>query len=243
MCTLEKHGDVFVLTLTGSSDVDEHRFGPPAIDSILSAIAKAKAEATPGSALITTSHGKFFSNGFDLAWAQAAGSRTGARERLHFMVESFRPVVAAMMDLPMPTVAAVNGHAAAAGLTLALSHDYVIMRRDKGVLYMSEVDIGLTLPDYFAALFRAKVGSATARRDVLLRAKKIKGEEALRMGLVEAAYDSEEQVAEASMRLAKQLAGRKWAGEVYAEIRKSLYPDLCGVLGLDIRAVVSNSKL
>lgn len=148
-----------------------------------------------------------------------------------------------MMDLPMPTVAAVNGHAAAAGLTLALSHDYVIMRRDKGVLYMSEVDIGLTLPDYFAALFRAKVGSATARRDVLLRAKKIKGEEALRMGLVEAAYDSEEQVAEASMRLAKQLAGRKWAGEVYAEIRKSLYPDLCGVLGLDIRAVVSNAKL
>ncbi|KAL9408289.1 hypothetical protein AB3S75_046781 [Citrus x aurantiifolia] len=243
MCTLEKHGDVFVLTLTGSSDVDEHRFGPSAIDSILSAIAKAKAEATPGSALITTSHGKFFSNGFDLAWAQAAGSRAGARERLLYMVESFRPVVAAMMDLPMPTVAAVNGHAAAAGFTLALSHDYVIMRRDKGVLYMSEVDIGATLPDYFAALFRAKVGSATARRDVLLRAKKIKGEEALRMGLVEAVYDSEEQVAEASMRLAKQLAGRKWAGEVYAEIRKSLYRDLCGVLGLDIRAVVSNSKL
>ncbi|KDO44327.1 hypothetical protein CISIN_1g041046mg [Citrus sinensis] len=243
MCTLEKHGDVFVLTLTGSSDVDEHRFGPSAIDSILSAIAKAKAEATPGSALITTSHGKFFSNGLDLAWAQAAGSRAGARERLLYMVESFRPVVAAMMDLPMPTVAAVNGHAAAAGFTLALSHDYVIMRRDKGVLYMSEVDIGATLPDYFTALFRAKVGSATARRDVLLRAKKIKGEEALRMGLVQAAYDSEEQVAEASMRLAKQMAGRKWAGEVYAEIRKSLYPDLCGVLGLDIRAVVSNSKL
>ncbi|KAJ0035201.1 hypothetical protein Pint_24626 [Pistacia integerrima] len=243
MCTLEKHDNVFILTLTGSSDLDEHRLSPPVIDSILSALSQAKAQATPGSILVTTSHGKFFSNGFDLAWAQAAGSRTGARERLHQMVEDFKPVVAAMIALPMPTVAAINGHAAAAGFTLALSHDYVLMRRDKGVLYMSEVDIGLTLPDYFAALFRAKIGSASVRRDILLRARKIKGEEAVKMGIVDSAHDSVEQVAEASMRLGKQLASRKWSGEVYAEIRKSLYPELCGVLGLAQKVVLANSKL
>ncbi|KAJ0093578.1 hypothetical protein Patl1_25180 [Pistacia atlantica] len=219
MCTLEKHGNVFILTLTGSSDLDEHRLSPPVIDSILSALSQAKAQATPGSILVTTSHGKFFSNGFDLAWAQAAGSRTGARERLHQMVEDFKPVVAAMIALPMPTVAAINGHAAAAGFTLALSHDYVLMRRDKGVLYMSEI------------------GSASVRRDILLRAKKIKGEEAVKMGIVDSAHDSVEQVAEASMRLGKQLASRKWGGEVYAEIRKSLYPELCGVLGLAQKVV------
>ncbi|KAJ4722640.1 enoyl-CoA delta isomerase 2, peroxisomal-like [Melia azedarach] len=243
MCTLEKRGTVFVLTLTGSSDQDEHRFGPSVIDSILSALSRAKAQATPGSALVTTSNGKFFSNGFDLAWAQAAGSRTAARQRLGYMVEAFKPVVAAMISLPMPTIAAVNGHAAAAGFLLALSHDYIIMKRDKSVLYMSEMDIGLTLPDYFASLFLSKVGSATTRRDILLIAKKMKGQEALRMGIVEAVYDSVEEVAEASMRLGKQLAGRKWDGQVYAEIRKSLYPDICGVLGLEVEHIVSNSKL
>ncbi|KAI6694149.1 hypothetical protein NL676_021859 [Syzygium grande] len=172
MCTLEKRGDVFYLTLTGS---DEHRLSPTLIASLLSALAEAASQSTRGSVLVTTSAGKFFSNGFDLAWAQSAGSPDEAQRRLHQMVEEFKPVVAALISLPMPTIAAVQGHAAAAGLLLALSHDYVVMRSDRGVLYMSEVDIGLSLPDYFGAVLRAKVGSAAARREVVLRGRKVRG--------------------------------------------------------------------
>ncbi|CAN1180430.1 Enoyl-CoA delta isomerase 3 [Linum perenne] len=106
------------------------------------------------------------------------------------MVESFRPIVAEMISLLMPTVAVVQGHAAAAGFALALSHDYVFMRSDKGVLYMSEVDLGLPFPDYFAMLFRAKLGSVAARRDVLLGGKKVRGEEAVRLEIVDGAQDS-----------------------------------------------------
>jgi hypothetical protein len=43
----------------------------------------------------------------------------------------------------MPTVAAVTGHAAAAGCALALAHDSVVMRASRGFLYMSEVDAGI----------------------------------------------------------------------------------------------------
>ncbi|KAF8014559.1 hypothetical protein BT93_H0394 [Corymbia citriodora subsp. variegata] len=229
MCTLEKRGDIFYLTLTGS---DEHRLSPTLIASLLSLLAEAASQSTRGSVLVTTSVGKFFSNGFDLAWAQSAGSPDEAGRRLHQMVEDFQPVVAALISLPMPTVAAVQGHAAAAGLMLALSHDYVMMRSDRGVLYMSEVDIGLSLPEYFGALVRAKVGSAAARREVLLRGRKVRGEEAVAMGIVEGAHAGEEGVAGAAARLAEELAGRRWDGEVYAEIRKGLYPELCGVLGL-----------
>ncbi|KAK1677839.1 hypothetical protein QYE76_038687 [Lolium multiflorum] len=57
------------------------------------------------------------------------------------------PTVAAdLLALPMPTVAAVTGHASAGGFLLALCHDYRVMRADRGVLYMSEVDLGLPLP-------------------------------------------------------------------------------------------------
>ena len=244
MCTLEKNGNVFVLTITGSSNEDEHRLGPTLINSILSSLSQVKSQATAGSALVTTSRGKFFSNGFDLAWAHAAGSNTGALDRLRHMSDIFKPIIAELLSFPMPTIAAINGHAAATGFMLALSHDYLFMRRDKGVLYMSEVDIGLTIPDYFAAMFQSKVGSAQARRDILLKAAKIKGEQAVKMGIVEsAAHDSEEQVVEASMRFGEQLAARKWNGQVYAEIRKSLYPDICGNLGLVAKEVVANSKL
>lgn len=155
------------------------------------------------------------------------------------MTVSFKPVVAEMISLPMPTVAAVQGHAAAAGFLLALSHDYILIRSDKGVLYMSEIDIGLSLPDYFAAAFRAKLHAVSARRDVLLRGAKLKGEEAVRMGIVDAAYDSEGSLAAAAMRLAEELASRKWKGDTYKEIRTSLYPDLCGVLGLEEGKIVA----
>ncbi|VVB01165.1 unnamed protein product [Arabis nemorensis] len=228
MCTLEKRGDLFHLTLTGD---DEHRLHPDTIATILSLLDQVKSESTRGSVLITTAHGKFFSNGFDLAWAQSAGS--GAIGRMHQMVESFKPVVAALFELPMPTIAALNGHAAASGLIFALSHDYVYMRKDRGVLYMSEVDIGLPVPDYFSALVVAKIGTSIARRELLLSGKKLKGEEAVALGIVDsAAHDSAEGVVEATVSLGESLAAKKWSGEVYATIRKSLYPELCKMLDL-----------
>ncbi|KAJ1423967.1 Enoyl-CoA hydratase/isomerase [Sesbania bispinosa] len=120
-----------------------------------------------------------------------------------------------------------------------MAHDYVLMRSDRGVLYMPEVDLGITLPDYFAAVARAKIGSAAAARDVLLRGLKVRAAEAVEMGIVHSAHDSAESTIEAAMRLGEELAGRKWVGDVYAEIRKSLYPQVCGVLGLTLKPIIS----
>ncbi|XP_022975055.1 enoyl-CoA delta isomerase 2, peroxisomal-like [Cucurbita maxima] len=227
MCTLERRGNLFIITLTGD---DEHWIGPPFISSFLSLLTQINSQATPGSVLITTSHGRFFSNGFHLPWAQSAASKSAARDRILHMVHIFKPVLAALLSLPMPTIAAVSGHAAAAGFALALSHDYVLMRRDKGVLYMSEIDLGFTLPDYFAALMRSKIGSASVRRDVLLAGMKVNGETAVKLGITDAAHDGEEALMEAAVAMGEKLAKRKWEGEAYAEIRKSLYPEMSPLL-------------
>jgi hypothetical protein len=62
-------------------------------------------------------------------------------------------------------VAVGFANAAAAGFVLTLGHDYVLMRRNRGVLYMSEVDLHasdeiqdrlrLTFLDYFMAVMRS----------------------------------------------------------------------------------------
>ncbi|KAI3756737.1 hypothetical protein L1987_56560 [Smallanthus sonchifolius] len=239
MCTLEKRGKIFFLTLTGDG-ADEHRLHPTLIASIRSALSEVKSQSTRGTVLITVAEGKFFSNGFDLAWAKSAsgGSPSEAVNLLRHMVRLFKDVVADLISLPLPTIASVTGHAAAAGLLLAMSHDYVMMRRDRGVLYMSEVDMGMTLPDYFTAMIRSKVAKPDARRDVLLRGVKVKGDEAVVKGLIDSAHDSGEKVVEAAVRLGEELSKRKWDGEVYAEIRKALYPELIGVLGLTTKPLV-----
>ncbi|KAI9084582.1 hypothetical protein K1719_032458 [Acacia pycnantha] len=61
MCSLEKRGNIFILTLT---DTDEHRLNPTLLTAISSALRCVRSEASSSSALITTAHGKFFSNSF-----------------------------------------------------------------------------------------------------------------------------------------------------------------------------------
>lgn len=108
---------------------------------------------------------------------------------------------------------------------------------------MSEVDIGMTLPDYFTALVRAKVAAPAVRRDVLLKAGKFKAEEAVTLGLIDAACDNGETTVKAAVRLGEEMGQRKWDGEVFREIRKSLYPELCGVLGLGYNKTLVKAKL
>ena len=147
MCTLEKRGNLFILTLTSE---DEHRLNPTRIDAIRSALHRIRSDTTSlsGSVLITTAHGKFFSNGYDLAWAGSS------LDKIRLMSSKLRALVGDLISFPMPTIAAVTGHACAAGFILALSHDYIVMRKDRGFLYMSEMNIGLKIPAWFMSVIR-----------------------------------------------------------------------------------------
>ncbi|XP_022635811.1 enoyl-CoA delta isomerase 1, peroxisomal [Vigna radiata var. radiata] len=211
MCTLEKRGNIFILTLTGEG---EHRLNPTLLESILSSLRRIRQEATGSSALITTAHGKFFSNGYDLAWARSS------RERMILMDSLLRSVVNDLLTLPMPTIAAVTGHASAAGFTLALAHDYLLMRSDRGFLYMSELDISLVLPVWFHVILEAKVAMPAARRHIVMTAAKLKAEDALRLGVIDSAHSSADETVEAALDLAASLIKRGWDGHVYAQNRK-----------------------
>ena len=71
----------------------------------------------------------------------------------------------------------------------------------------------------------------------------MKGEKAVRMGIMDFAVHDSESVMEATVHLGDRLAERKWNGKVYAEIRKSLYLEICGVLALVSKTIVASSKL
>ncbi|XVF83619.1 hypothetical protein PTKIN_Ptkin16aG0504100 [Pterospermum kingtungense] len=224
MCTLEKRGKLFVLTLTGD---DEHRLNPARIDAIRSALNQILSDPTSrsGSVLITTAHGKFFSNGLDLAWAGSSP------DKLLLMSSKLRALVADLISFPMPTIAAVTGHAAAAGFVLALSHDYIVMRKDRGFLYMSEMDIGVKIPACFMAVMSCKICDAAVLREVVLKAEKLTAEQAVERKIVGAAYESAEETLKGAVELGEKLAKRGWDGEVYSENRKELYREVLEKLG------------
>jgi enoyl-CoA hydratase/carnithine racemase len=81
------------------------------------------------SALIITSVGKFFSNGNDLQWLKETGKPPTA------MAESLSVLLAKIATLPIPVVAAVNGHGFAGGCLLAMAADYRVMRSERGSFF------------------------------------------------------------------------------------------------------------
>ncbi|CAN6861919.1 unnamed protein product [Brassica oleracea] len=223
MCTLEKRGQLFLLKLAGDG---EHRLNPTLLDSITSAITQIRSDPSSSqSVLITTSDGKFFSNGYDLALADSDPS-------LRVVMDSkLRSLVADLISLPMPTIAAVTGHASAAGFVLAMSHDYVLMRRDRGFLYMSELDIELVIPPWFAAMIRMKIGSPAARRDVMLTAEKVTAERGLEMGIVDSSYGSAAETVEGAVKLGEELVRRGVDGHVYGGMREALLKQVLHTIG------------
>jgi enoyl-CoA hydratase/carnithine racemase len=226
MCTLEQRNRVFVLILTGDG---EHHLGHALISSLFSGVASVAAaavQAGPGAALVTVAEGRFFSNGLDIGWAGSS------RVRIRELIAALRPLATDLLALPMPTVAAVTGHASAGGFLLALCHDYHLMRGDRGVIDMSEIDISLPLLTYFAAVLRSKITTAHALCDIVLRGLKVRAAEGKEMGIVDAIYPSAVETEVEAFKFAEQLAVRTWEFGVYTSIRMFVYLEGCRSVGI-----------
>ncbi|XP_027122404.1 enoyl-CoA delta isomerase 3-like [Coffea eugenioides] len=233
---LEQFRHSLVLTLLETHKRDQHLLNPTVIDSFRGYLEEVnvKSKATPGSVLITTAQGGSFCRGFDFRYVRshAGGSEDKAYKEMN---DGFKDVVKDLISLPMPTIAAINGYATEAGLILALSHDHLTMKQVVEPYLRAELlSRKRSYPGYFAALIRSKVGCPLARRKLLLRDVQIDAEEAAKIGLLDWNHEvaSEKDALEVAKTQADELAKKEWNGELYAEMRQLLYPELCKELEL-----------
>lgn len=132
---------------------DENRFSPDWLDTVDRLLDEVQQNAH---ALVTTATGKFYSNGLDLEWLTAHG------DRAQWYVGRVQALFGRILTFPLPTVAAVVGHAFGAGAMLAIAHDYRVMRADRGYYCFPEVDIHIPFTPGMAALIQAKLTPQTA---------------------------------------------------------------------------------
>lgn len=132
-------------------------------------------------------------------------ARLGEGELVERIPEHRVPrLVDAMLDVPQPIVAAVNGDAIGVGISLALWSDIAIVAEDAKVGDL-HVRIGVSVPQN-TLLFQSCVGTARAKY-LLLGSKLISGTQAADWGLVARAAPGVEVLAEARAE-ASELAGR-----------------------------------
>lgn len=155
---------------------DENRFSPEWLDSVDKLLDQALSESVH--ALVTTATGKFYSNGLDLDWLGANG------DKAKWYVQQVQSLFARMLTFPMPTVAAINGHAFGAGAMLGIAHDYRVMRDDRGYYCFPEVDINIPFTEGMAALIQAKLSPASAIV-AMTTGRRYGGSDAFAAGLVD----------------------------------------------------------
>jgi enoyl-CoA hydratase/carnithine racemase len=177
---------------------DENRFSPDFLDDITTRLDEVVASGAHG--LVTTATGKFYTNGLDLDWLTAHADQT------QWYVGRVQGLLARVLTLPIPTAAAVVGHAFGAGAMLALAHDFRVMRADRGYFCFPEVDINIPFTPGMAALIQAKLAPQTAVAS-MTTGRRFGGDEAASIGIVDSAA-AEGAVTDAAVGLLRPLGGK-----------------------------------
>lgn len=162
-------------------------------------------------------HTKYYSNGVDLKWSRAHGTEASIGQVEEGLQEALRK----LLTFPMPTIAAINGHAFGGGCTLAVAHDYRVMRLDRGWICVPAVTLGISLPPAFIGMIVQKVGDKTARK-LLETAHRFTGAEACDEGIVDAAVP-ESEVLRWAVEKAMEVAEQAKNGETFSNIKKAMY--------------------
>lgn len=215
MPQLDRDGEVFVLDLGAT----ENRFDPAWVAEVTALLAEVAAADGPRS-LVTAATGKFWSNGLDLDWLGAHPDQSGP------FVDAVHALLARVLSLPVPTVAACQGHVFAAGAMLALAHDARVMRADRGYFCLPEVDIAIPFTAGMAGLIQARLAPQTAH-EAMTTGRRYGGQEALSAGIVDE-VDSEHAVRGAAVERARLLAGK--AGPTLGAIKEQMYAGPLAVL-------------
>ena len=167
-------------------------------------------------AMVLTGAGKAFSAGLDLKLVP-----TYSRAQQNELLRVLNQALYQLYTLSIPTVAAVNGHAIAGGLVLALACDMRVAV-DGGALFgLTEVRAGVPFPVAAMAVVKAELSAATAR-ELVLGGRNHDPARALTLGIVDELRPAGEVLARGKV-LARELA--EAPKQSYGRIKRQLRRD------------------
>ena len=141
-----------------------------------------------------------YSGGLDMKWLPTL-SGDGMRE----LIETFSSTMLRVWGLPIPTVAAVGGHAVAGGCVLASACDLRFAVDGPFRIQMNEVLVGMAMPSWATVICRSAFGAPHADQ-LLLLAKPFSPKQAHAIGAVDGLAASEEECAELARKAAAGFA-------------------------------------
>jgi enoyl-CoA hydratase/carnithine racemase len=192
---LEDHGAIAVLRLTNGVT---NAIGPSMVVELAAALKEVK-ERYRG--LVLAGGNKFFSIGLDLPVLL----NLNHADMSAFWVK-FEDTVLDLYTLPLPTAAAITGHAPAAGTILALACDFRMIASGKKLMGLNEIKIGLPVPFLADLMLRQAVGDRAAK-ELEYTGELLMPEKALAFALADGLFPEEEVEARAITKVSLIIEG------------------------------------
>lgn len=209
---LKKEGNVHIVTMTNG----DNTFTEAVLKEHMKVVDELSKTDTDTAVVLTSNDPKFWCNGINLPWLMSQGAD---------YVPQFKDIIDEMLvkwaTLKIPTIACMTGHAYAGGAILSCCFDFRFMRADRGFFCFPEVDVNIPFTDIMHRIIN--VMPQETLRDLALTGRRIGGEEAARLGVVNAAY-AQEELQTKVMELASMLATKNRA--TYSAIKDGLKREL-----------------
>ena len=196
--------DAEVATLTINRPDRLNSLNTDVIAEMIEAVDRLRDGVSPARCLLLTGAGRGFSSGADLAPGMAGGKATTGPVDVGAVLDThFNVLLERLFALPVPFITAVNGPAAGAGCSYALSGDIVIAAKSAYFL-QAFVNIGL-VPDVGSTWMLPRLAGKARAQAMMMLGERIPAETALDWGMIYKVVDDADLMAEAT-KIAQKLA-------------------------------------
>ncbi|MCP4114791.1 MAG: enoyl-CoA hydratase/isomerase family protein [Desulfobacteraceae bacterium] len=153
------------------------------------------------SIVLTSSDEKNFSQGIDVEWLGQCFNDQDFDSIKQFMF-GMNTVFKRLLTVPVPVIAAINGHAFGNGAILACACDFRFMKADRGFFCFPEVDLGIPfLPGMIA--FVRKAIPEYKFNELKLSGRRVGAQELMDSHVIEQASKDQEELMEQAIGFAK----------------------------------------
>jgi 2-(1,2-epoxy-1,2-dihydrophenyl)acetyl-CoA isomerase len=208
------------------------------LQGLVASLGDAEVATDVGAVVLTGAGGAFCAGGDVKGMAEAGGEGGNSAlqydARVHLQRCNQRDTAGKLYELPKPTIAALPGPAAGAGLSIALSCD-LRYASPNAILTTAFARVGFS-GDYGGTYFMSRlIGSAKAR-ELYFLSERVDMEEAERLGLVNGVF-SEDSLQDEVMEIGRRLA--QGPTVAYRYMKENLNRAIHGEMGecLDMEAV------
>jgi enoyl-CoA hydratase/carnithine racemase len=190
------------------------------------------------SIILTSTDGKNFSQGIDVDWLGQKRKDQDFDSIKSFM-KGMNSIFKRILLMPVPVIAAINGHAFGNGAILTCACDFRFMRQDKGFFCFPEVDVSIPfLPGMIA--FVRKAIPEYKFNEMILSGKRVGAKELEDSHVIVKASADNEELQKDVLAFAKTFTKKRG---IFGELKKRMYKDIIRIMETEDVEKIDASKL